>query len=119
MTAESMHSARAGMPSRPSREHSHVRSRRQARLRIVCSFPMLVIACALAAACHDDDRATLSPAADAARGATSAAPLAQGVSAPPQTIAILASPAAPLKQAGADASPAAAPLAPPVIHTVD
>lgn len=80
---------------------------------------MLLVACALAAACHDGAAPTLSQTDDAAHAPSSAAPLAQGVSAPTSTIAILASPANPMKQAGANASPAAAPLAPPVIHTVD
>lgn len=79
---------------------------------------MLLVATALASACHDGD-APLPPAPPRAATADSA-PLAQRVSAaPPTTIAILASPAKPLKQAGAAASPAAAPLLPPVIHTVD
>jgi len=82
-------------------------------------LPVLLAASALVAACsNDDERVTLSQTDDAPNA--SSAPLAQEVTAPSASIAILASPAQPLKQAGAD-TPAAAeqPLAPPVIHTVD
>ena len=110
MTAESMHSARAGAPPRACRS--------RARTCTARGLPVLLAASALAvAACSHDDRATLSPTAADARA--SSAPLAQAITAPTATIAILASPAKPLKQAGADLSAAAAPLAPPVIHTVD
>jgi len=111
MTAESMHAVRASSPSRPLRLSSCLRAARV--------LPMLLAATALVAACsNDDERATLSRTDDTA-GASSA-PLAQEVSAPTATIAILASPAQPLKQPGTDTSPVAEqPLAPPVIHTVD
>jgi hypothetical protein len=106
MTAEPMHPARGGTPSRGS------------RLRVARSWPLLLAAGALTTACHHDERATLSQSG-APHAQSSDAPLAQGVTAPPETLAILASPAKPLKEAGADQSPAVAPLAPPVIHTVD
>ena len=114
MTAESLHAARGTSSSRAQRLSSSMRA---ARL-----WPALVAACVLVAACGDDERATLSQTDDASRAPAAQAPLAQAV-APAQTIAILASPAQPLKQGDASASPAAAPLpaplAPPVIHTVD
>ena len=111
MTAQSMHPARGSTPSRGFRLRY--------RLRVARAFSMLFVACALAAACHDDESATLSQTGDAPPARSSAAPLAQAVTAPAATIAILASPARPLKQAGMSTSPADAPLAPPVIHTVD
>lgn len=112
MTAESMHPARGGTPSPGLRLRS--------RLRAARLLPALLAACVLAAACHDDEGVALSSADDAPRVHASNVPLAQGVeSAPTQTIAILASPARPIAQTGTNASPVAAPLAPPVIHTVD
>jgi hypothetical protein len=92
------------------------------RWRSPRAWPTLVAvaACVLVAACGNDERATLSPAADASAHQAAPAPLAQSV-APAQSIAILASPSQPLKQANASTSPAPplAPLAPPVIHTVE
>jgi len=111
MTAEPMHPARGSTPSRGSGLLS--------RWRVARSLAVLLAAGALTAACHDDDRATLSPSADGPSNRAPAAPLAQGIGAPDQSIAILASPARPLGRTDAATSPAAAPLAPPVIHTVD
>jgi peptidoglycan/LPS O-acetylase OafA/YrhL len=111
MTAESMHSERGSSPSRPLRSSF--------RLRAARVLPALLAAMALVAACSNDDESPTLSRTDDTSGSSSA-PLAQEVSAPTATIAILASPAQPLKQPGTDTSPVAQqPLAPPVIHTVD
>ncbi|HEY1611731.1 MAG TPA: hypothetical protein VGG24_20890 [Paraburkholderia sp.] len=115
MTAQSAHRARGSTPSRATFWPS--------RLRTARSVTVCFAICVFVAACHDDEHATLSPTAEGSH-ASSAAPLAQGVTAadtaPTGSIAILASPAQPLtKQADVADSPTAAPLVPPVIHTVD
>jgi len=114
MTAEPLYPARASTPSRGQCLSSAMRA---ARL-----WPALVVACVFAAACSDDDRATLSQTGDPSHSHAqqpAAEPLAQSVTAPPATIAIVASPTLPMKRTDAATSPAAAPLAAPVIHTVD
>ena len=107
----------------PARGTSPPRGKRLLRtMRAACLLPTLIAASVLIAACGDDERAELAPGAAASQQQKT--PLAQGLTAeqnapPPESIAILASPARPIAQADAAVSPAAQPLLPPVIHTVE
>ncbi|TDV26732.1 hypothetical protein C7405_11939 [Paraburkholderia caballeronis] len=107
----------AGSPPRARVVARSRRSLSSSRTWAARLLPALAVACALAA-CGDDDATTASQQADdAPRAQPSDAPLAQAVTASP---AAVETPARPLAQTDANASiHAAAPLATPVIHTVD
>jgi len=112
MNADSMPPARGSSPPCGTRSPF--------TMRAACWWPVLPAACVLLAGGGDEERAALAPGA----AASQKAPLAQGLTAqqnapPPESIAILASPARPIEQADAAVSPAAQPLLPPVIHTVE